>query len=348
MHLVLDILALLLGIGTLSPLIRCDVWVIRGWDFPRLQLLVLGLAVLFGRLFASWPGSWWEWMPVAVLGIAIIYAATSMRRYTPLYPREVKDGEDESAVKILVSNVLMSNRDSGKLLATVRENHPDLLVALETDSWWTEQISSLSDILPHAVEVPQDDTYGMVLRSRLPLLDPEVKYLIRDNIPSIHGHLQLKCGVKLAFHAVHPKPPFPDESTSSTERDAELLLVGKAVKESGGPTLVLGDLNDVAWSRSTRMFQKISGLLDPRIGRGCFSTYHAGHAWLRWPLDHVFISPEFRVRKIARLPHVGSDHFPIFADFSYEPDRRAGQDGPTEDAGDEEEADEKIAEAREA
>ena len=346
MQTVLDILALLIGIGTLSSLIRCDFWLIRGWDFPRLQLMVLGLAVVIGRFLLGWPGPWWEWIPVGILGIAIGYAAASMKRYITLYPHELKDAEEESAVKILVSNVLMSNRESSKLLAIVRDYHPDLLVALETDRWWTEQLDGLSDILPHAVKVPQDDTYGMVLLSRLLLLDPEVKYLLRGNIPSIHGRLQLKCGVKLAFHAVHPKPPFPDESTSSTGRDGEMLLVGKAVKETGGPTLVLGDLNDVAWSRSTRMFQKISGLLDPRIGRGYFNTYHAGHVWMRWPLDHVFISPEFRVRKIVRLPYVGSDHFPMFADFSYEPDRRAGQSENMEDAGDEEEADEKIDEAR--
>ncbi len=346
MKLTLQILALVISAGTLLPLIRSDIWIIRGWDFPRVQLLVAGAAVWLAQLAWGFPHSGMDFAALGILALALCHVAISMRRYLPIYPVELKAGEGDSALRVMVSNVLMKNRQSDDLVAAVRAAKPDLFLGLETDAWWTDKIAALADDLPHAVEVPQEDTYGMVLRSRFPLLDTEVKYLFRDDIPSIHARIRLTDGAELRLHAVHPKPPFPDESTDATDRDAELLLVGREVKEAGGPAIVFGDLNDVAWSRSTRLFQKTSGLLDPRIGRGFFSTYHAEHRWMRWPLDHVFISNHFRIRKIERLRYIGSDHFPILADFSYEPEKREGQETPREDPDDRKEATSKIDEAR--
>lgn len=288
-----------------------------------------------------------DWIVAGILGIAILFLVRWMWPYTPLHAKQVRDGNGGPGVRILVSNVLMSNRESDRLLALVKDLKPDVFLALETDKWWAGEIAKLSEEYPHAIELPQDDTYGMVLRSRLPLVDPTVEHIVNDNIPSIHVDLELENGSRIKLHAVHPKPPFPDEDTSSTDRDAELLVVGKRVGNTEDPTIVFGDLNDVAWSRTTRLFQRISGLLDPRVGRGFFCTFHADHWFLRWPLDHIFISRHFRVRNLKRLSPVGSDHFPIFADLSFQPDGENEGDSPDEDAGDREEAEEKIEEAEE-
>jgi|GEM_PF-3409885 len=79
-----------------------------------------------------------------------------------------------------------------------------------------------------------------------------------------------------------------------------------------------GDLNDTAWSRTTRLFLQVSGLLDPRIGRSPVNTFHADYRLLRWPLDHVFVSPHFRLIRFQRMSHIGSDHFPVFAELELE------------------------------
>ena len=102
----------------------------------------------------------------------------------------------------------------------------------------------------------------------------------------------------------------------------------------------MGDLNDVAWSRTTQLFRKISGLLDARKGRGLINSFHAERWWFRFPLDHIFVSNEFRLIDLKRLEYVGSDHYPIQIDLSYEPARAGDQP--------EQEPDEKDLDAAEA
>ncbi|MFR0656726.1 endonuclease/exonuclease/phosphatase family protein, partial [Pantoea sp. SIMBA_079] len=85
--------------------------------------------------------------------------------------------------------------------------------------------------------------YGMHVYSRLPLHDSEIRYLVEDDIPSAHAVLELDNGQRVVLHALHPRPPSPTEADSSEERDAELVLVGRAAHEAKRPVIVAGDLN---------------------------------------------------------------------------------------------------------
>jgi hypothetical protein len=70
-----------------------------------------------------------------------------------------------------------------------------------------------------------------------------------------------------------------------------------------------------------------------RKGRGLFNTYDANNLMLRWPLDHIFISDDFRVRTIRLGNDIGPDHFPFFTQLTFEPDKAKEQrlDYPTEE-----------------
>lgn len=182
----------------------------------------------------------------------------------------------------------------------------------------------------------------MLLHSRLEITDPEIRYILKDSIPSMHMQVVLPSGDRVFLHVLHPEPPNPRHATRTTERDAELLIVGREVSARDKPAIVAGDFNDVAWSYTTNLFQKTSGLLDPRVGRGTFNTFNARNPLLRWPLDHVFHSDHFKLVSIKRGPAWGSDHFPIFIELSLESGAEAQQNEAEPSQAEEEEVDNKI------
>jgi len=307
---------------TALPLLGVRHWWIRMLDFPRVQVagLLLVTLVSYGVLLRA-NRSWWGYGFASILGLAFCYQVAKIVPYTPLVEPQAKSatGTDAPRVSILVANVLEHNREVEPLLAQVRAEKPDLVLVLEIDEWWAERLGALDDDYPHSLLYPLKNTYGIGLLSKLELVDPQIRKLIETDIPSIDTRVVLANGREVQLYGVHPEPPAPAENKRSTERDAELVRVGLAAKKSTLPVIVAGDMNDVAWSETTRRFQRVSGLLDPRIGRGLFSTFHAEIPLLRWPLDHVFFSPHFRVVAMRRLGGIGSDHFPILLSLSYEP-----------------------------
>ena len=164
----------------------------------------------------------------------------------------------------------------------------------------------------------------MLCYSKLELIEPELRFLLKPDIPSFRTGLRLRSGERVTFYGLHPEPPAPDEADTSLPRDAELVMVAREVAEADLTAIVAGDLNDVAWSHTSRLFRRISRMLDPRIGRGMFNSFHASYWFLRWPLDHVFVSDDFVLHAIRRLPAFGSDHFPILITLAYAPQGGGG------------------------
>src|SRR5688500_17392822 len=195
----LETVALTLGmvaiVATALSLTRFKVWWVRIWDFPRLQIALLAVVAL-----AVWVATA-EWREGTRLPFTLLLAVTAVYqwgmvwRYTRLAPREVQGSPGANPARVLslmMSNVLQTNRDATRLLRVVREVDPDLLLCVETDDWWREQLDVLTATHPHTVRCPLPNTYGMLLYSRLPLDDARVEFLVQDDIPSIQATVRLR------------------------------------------------------------------------------------------------------------------------------------------------------------
>jgi endonuclease/exonuclease/phosphatase (EEP) superfamily protein YafD len=306
---------------TVLPLFKFGFWWIRIGDFPRLQIAFACGVTTVLMAFLFYPLSIYEIVFIILLLACAVYQLFCVLPYIPVYPKQVEKSRApiaENTIRLLIFNVLIDNREFAKFLKLVEQVNPDLILLAEPNERWTEEISTLEKTYPFTVLHPLENAYGMALYSRLELIDPKLNFFIEDDIPSIITGVKLNSGESIKLYCLHPRPPVPTESIRSNERDAELLFVGGMINKSDEPTIVAGDLNDVAWSRTTKLFQKVSGLLDPRVGRGLYSSFHANYPVIRFPLDHVFHSNHFRLAEIKRLPNIGSDHFPIYIALTYE------------------------------
>ncbi|RYZ51610.1 MAG: endonuclease/exonuclease/phosphatase family protein, partial [Proteobacteria bacterium] len=231
------------------------------------------------------------------------------------------------------------------LLDLIKRTAPDIVFLLEVDAQWVEVCKELKESHPYTLLNALPNTYGLAFYSRLPLTDSQINFLIEEDVPSVETTLTLKSGQKVKLFGLHPRPPRPQDGPS-TKRDAELIQIAKKSKETDLPTVVIGDLNDVAWSHTTRLFRRISGLLDPRIGRGPTPTFPVQPFFMRFPIDHIFHSRSFRIAEMRRLDDVGSDHFPLYARLSFEPEDKHEQKAPDPLPGDFEEARETLNEGK--
>jgi len=326
--LIILLVSLLMIMATLLPLSHIKVWWVRIFDFPRPQIAVIS-GILLVAIGLYGPSNALEWLIATTLLLCLLWQLAKILPCSLLYPTEVENANQpagDNEIKLLSANVLMTNQQPQLLIKLIKQYDPDIVLTLETNQYWEKQLAELEPSYPYVVRCPQENLYGMHLYSKFTLLNPQIQFLVEEQVPSIHTDVRLRSSMLIRLHCLHPAPPSPTENEKSLERDVELIKVARNVRENSQPTVVIGDLNDVVWSATTLMFKKISRLLDPRIGRGFFNTFDARYFFLRWPLDHLFHSKEFKVVTIKRLPFIGSDHFPIFCHLQYTANKKQNAD----------------------
>lgn len=276
----------------------------------QLLTLALGLAIVEdkGNLFMG---------TVILHTLLLVNHAIILIPFTPIYRKNSSDNiaKESKSISIISVNVYQFNDHFEELISLVREFKPDILPTMESNQAWEDAMTEIEMDYPNFKKVALENTYGIHFYTKLTVQSLKVNYFVADDLPSIEASLLTENGISFTFFGVHPPPPSPTEEDTSRERDGELLSLGKKVLETKGPVIVVGDFNNVAWAKSSILFRKTSELIDPRIGRGFVSTFHAKYRLLRFPLDLFFHSTDIFIEDFKTLRNIGSDHLPLFCSF---------------------------------
>ena len=318
-YVVVYVVSVILTLGaTLSIFRDTESRYLKMLDFPRIQFFIASLLALVLLVLLTRRWKWYDYIGILGLSFGIAVNGSYLIHYSGLVAKTVPtaytidSGEDR--LSLFMVNVKMSNRNAEPLINLIRDKKPDLVLAMEVNSWWDEKLNVIEKEYPYAQETINELAYGMTLYSRFPLEEIAVEYLHNKNVPSFHSTITMASGRRIGFHSVHPVPPthFEHLPDNAGKREAALIKVGRLVKDRNLPTIIAGDLNDVVWSHVDKLTGTDDLLFDVRTGRGIFSSYNAENFLMRWPLDHVFVTKEFRLATLERLSGIGSDHFPMY------------------------------------
>jgi endonuclease/exonuclease/phosphatase (EEP) superfamily protein YafD len=219
----------LLLTATILPLWRTSRWWVRFCDFPRFQIVIAAAAVIALLPLVSWP-----WTPLELaFGLALIAALlwqlSWVWHYLPFAAVEVESCSETAGspnrLSLLTANVLQTSKDAVGLLEIIDSVEPDLVLTVETDEWWCARLQEgFSAHYPHKLLYPLSNGYGMALFSRLELVEPTIRFLVDEAIPSIKARIRLRSGSLVDIFGVHPQPPAPQQD--SAQRDVELCSRG--------------------------------------------------------------------------------------------------------------------------
>lgn len=166
---------------------------------------------------------------------------------------------------------------------------------------------------PHRIEEPQDDPFGLAILSRHPLTDARALEPVRAQ-----DTLRLRAtvdwrGVPVRISAVHPMPPLSADYAQA--RDRALREEAAQLADAGGLGLLAGDLNTTPWAGELMALGT-----QLRRASGTAGTWPNAGGWLSaLPLDHVLVSPNWRLVDAGSGPDLGSDHRPVVVRLAVAP-----------------------------
>jgi endonuclease/exonuclease/phosphatase (EEP) superfamily protein YafD len=325
---VIAALILLVVIATMMPLIEPKELWIRSLGFPRASLALLAAVIAVALVTFYWR-SMAARVALAVVVVCLAYQVAKILPYTALAPEQslpATRSAPQRSISLVIASLGARNRNIEALARQIRLVTPDIVIALEADDWWVSHVQFLEPLFPNVIREPLDNGYGMLVLSRRPLDDTAIELYAPDSIPAIRTTVELPSGERFDLYCVHPHPPLG--RSDSSRAASELVRIGRELRSRARPAIVAGDFGDVPWSPTTARFQEVSGTLDPRVGRGLFNSVHTDNVFLRYPVDQVFHTPEFRFIDMRRLEPIGSSHFPIYVDLNFEPETLRGETPP--------------------
>lgn len=220
-------------------------------------------------------------------------------------------------VRVVSFNLLQGNEHLEAAERFLRECDADVIILQEVTPETATMLRRCEPIYPDQFIRGKKDSKGTALLTRLPVKNLRFEpapgeELIGANI----GEFTAPNGQLFTILGVHSHKPTSAKGAAGQDKYFDWLAERiTTLRQSGTSLVVAGDFNATPWSRSFKRFTAASPLLD--TSRGVLF----GATWNVWSpqrllIDHVFVSPEWRLLGREVGPEAGSDHRPLIVDLA--------------------------------
>ncbi len=222
---------------------------------------------------------------------------------------------DPPSVRLLLMNVLSSNRDTEAVAAQIHHYQPDILVLEEITPRWFVALSDQLTDYPYQLHAGREDNFGIWLLSKVPIYDEEIIPWGPTQLPS--ATVRFRVGNQLArLVALHPMSPSDPQGVRW--RNEQLRQIAARFETADDPLLVIGDLNTTSFTPIFQEFKQHLQLTDSRRGFGLQCSWPAySFNPLMITLDHCLVSNDWKVVRREVGDDVGSDHLPVYVELNF-------------------------------
>jgi endonuclease/exonuclease/phosphatase (EEP) superfamily protein YafD len=292
---------------SLAPLAARAWWVLELTTHFRLQYVAVGAVLLVLAAALRRPG----WC--TALAIAIAVSAAPLLDYIPPFRSAAAADSGARDLKIMTVNLSMSDFRPRAFLDIVAAESPDVLVLQEFSSVFDERLRELDSVYEHRIELPRRGPFGIALYSHYELT--EHAELDLGGSPAVRTRVHAPAA-EFTLIGVHLRAPSRPRLAAQRNRQLDLLAELRATID--GPLVIAGDFNITPFSPYFSELLTATGLRDPRAESGFSASWPTFLPLLGIPIDHCFVTDDFTVVDLRRLPAFGSDHYPVLAQLRLE------------------------------
>lgn len=248
-----------------------------------------------------------------LVGAGAIGLATMAYQLLPLPPEDA----ERPVFRVLHANLLANNPRIEEIEQLVGEVEPDLVFFCESGQP-NGRLDKVLAKFPHRAPADRASEAGQMILSRYPIVAFRTVGEIPETRPALLAEIDTPAGI-VTLVGTHLRTPLTE--TTFALRNQQLAELAATLAAIQGPVLVVGDFNVTPWSGFFSDFTTETGLQRACPWGSVLPTWPAHLPLIRLPIDHVLGNEQVRVIAVKRGRFVGSDHFPLIADFQLKPKR---------------------------